>query len=66
MNTEKTFVSRRARIDKMVPVELAIRNAIMMIEEIGADVRLTRAQVLISEAQQLVSDFVDDAQACIG
>lgn len=52
-------VPRRRCVDRMTPAELACLRAIDEIEKLTADVRLTRAQVLISEAQALVADFVD-------
>ena len=39
--------------------ELAIRAAIHAVEDMGADVRLTDAVVLLGEAQSKVADFVD-------
>lgn len=51
---------RRIRIDQSVPAELAIRNAVDEIEKMGADVRLTNAQVLLEKARELVADYVDE------
>lgn len=50
---------RRNDIQKMVPAELACREAVLAIEALPADQRLTEAVVLIGEAQRLVADFVD-------
>ena len=50
---------RRDRIYQMTPAELAMREAIRVVEEAGADVRLTDAVVLLGAAQQSVADFVD-------
>lgn len=52
-------VPRRRRMDRMTPSELACLDAIGKIESLGCDERLTRAQILISQAQELVADFVD-------
>lgn len=50
---------RRSRIDHMVPAELAIRNAVRVVEGVGAHPLLTEAVVLLSEAQEKVADFVE-------
>lgn len=51
--------SRRIRLDLMSPVELAIYEAGQVIEGMAADVRLTNAQIKLSEARNLVADFID-------
>lgn len=53
---------RRARVDLMTPAELAIMEAIRVVEEAGADVRLTDAVVLLGAAQASVADFVDGVE----
>jgi hypothetical protein len=53
------IIPRRCHIDMSVPAELAIREAVDKVERMGADVRLTRAVVLLGEARDLVSDYVD-------
>jgi hypothetical protein len=50
---------RRAQVDKMVKAELAIREAMLAVEEMPADVRLTDAGVLLEKARNKVADFVD-------
>ncbi len=50
---------RRIRIDLMTPAELAIRAAIIAVEEVGADIRLTQAVSLLSAAQTRLADFID-------
>lgn len=52
-------VPRRCRVDLMHPAELAIRNAVLAVEEIGCDVRLTEAVILLQEARDKVADYVD-------
>lgn len=52
-------IPRRNRLDQMTPAELACRNAVAAIETVGCDDRLTRAQILIQQAQALVADYVD-------
>lgn len=53
-------IPRRARVDLYVPAELAIRAAMLKVEEMGADVRLTEAVTLLGKAKDAVADFVDD------
>lgn len=50
---------RRNRLDKMNPAELAIYHAMQEVEKLGASEGLTKAIILLSEAKDLVSDFVD-------
>ena len=52
-------IPRRIRIDLMTPAELAIRAAVIAVEEAGCDERLTDAVVLLQEAKERVADFVD-------
>ena len=54
-----TEISRRIDIERMLPAELALRNAELEIEKLGADERLTNAVILLAEAQEKVSDFID-------
>jgi hypothetical protein len=53
-------IPRRIRIDLFTPAELAIYNAQQEVEKAGADVRLTKASILLSQAREAVADFVDD------
>ncbi len=50
---------RRASIQSMTPAELKCRELIGIVEELGADVRLTDAVVLIGAAQASIADFID-------
>jgi hypothetical protein len=52
-------IPRRSRIDRMTSAELAIRNAMLEVEEVGAHVLLTDAVCLLEQAQRKVADFVD-------
>ena len=52
-------IPRRNRLDLMSPAELAIYNAQQEVEKAGADVRLTDATILLSQARNKVADFVD-------
>ena len=50
---------RRRDITRMTPAELAIREAILAVEAVGADVRLTEAVILLVDARERLADFVD-------
>ena len=50
---------RRVDINRYVPAETAIREAILRVEEMPADMRLTDAVVLLGRAKDRVADFVD-------
>ena len=53
-------IPRRAQINLYTSVELAIRKVIQKIEEeLPPDERLTKAVVLLGEAKEWVSDYVD-------
>jgi hypothetical protein len=43
----------------MTQAERAIHEAAQVVEEAGADVRLTRAGMLLTEARDMVADYVD-------
>ncbi len=60
MNDSRLEIPRRNRVDLMTPAELAIRNAILAVEDLAADPRLTDAVCLLSEALEIVADFVDN------
>lgn len=51
---------RRHRLDLLTSAELAIKQAMYAVEGLGADVRLTKAVTLLSEAADHVADFVED------
>lgn len=42
-----------------VPSEIAIQNAVLEVEKLGADVKLTEAVTLLARAKDLVTEFVD-------
>lgn len=52
-------IPRRVCIEQMTPAELAIREAMRVVEEAGCDPRLTDAINLLHQAQGRVADFVD-------
>ena len=59
-------IPRRIRIDLMVPAELAIREALLAVEKMPADTRLTEAVILLSKAQNRVADYVDGVTSVSG
>lgn len=58
MENENT-IPRRNQMDKCVPAELAIFNAIQEVEKLGADTSLTDAVVKLIQAKELVSNYID-------
>ena len=52
-------IPRRNRLDLNTPAELAISKAIDEVEKLEPNVKLTGAIMLLSEAKDMVSDFVD-------
>jgi hypothetical protein len=52
-------IPRRVDMQRMTAAELAILEAVRAVEAAGADVRLTDAVVLLGEARDCVSDYVD-------
>ena len=55
-------IPRRSRLDLNTKEELIITEAISAIENLGADTRLTNAQIKLQEAKDLLSDYVDDGK----
>jgi len=53
-------ITRRNNWAFMVKAELLINEATGAIETMGADVRLTNAQIKLSEALELVANYVDE------
>ena len=53
-------IPRRIDINRYVAAETAIREAILRVEEMPADTRLTGAVVLLLRAKDKVADFVDE------
>lgn len=52
-------IPRRVIIEHMKPAELAIREAMLEVEKMGADVKLTHAIIKLQEAKELVADYID-------
>ncbi len=61
MSNEKQEFPRRNRIDLLSPAEKAIYDAQQAVERAGADPRLTKATILLSEAGEAVADYIDSA-----
>lgn len=57
-----TAIPRRICVDRMTPAELAIRKAILEVELMAADTRLTDAVILLGQAQSKVADFIDGVE----
>lgn len=55
---------RRGDLKRMTTAEIKIREAMLAVEEVGADVRLTRAVTLLDEAREAVADYVDGQLPC--
>lgn len=55
-------IPRRARVDQWSLGERAIQDAVDRVEEMGADIRLTQAVILLGEARDKVADFVDNVK----
>lgn len=53
---------RRIQMQKWVPAERAINDAVQVVEGMGADVRLTDAVVCLGAARDRVADFVDGVE----
>ena len=58
----KENIPRRFRLDLMKPSELAIRKAIHEVEDLGADIKLTDIVNLLIEANNKVSDYLDELE----
>lgn len=58
MSDEK--LPRRSRVDLQTNPERVLYNAVGVIENMGADIRLTEAVTLIEKARSLVSEVVDE------
>ena len=52
-------IPRRCQLELLTTEEYAIRNAIVLVEQLGADPRLTDAVVLLQQARDKVADYVD-------
>lgn len=55
---------RRSRADCFTAAETKIRAAMLLVESMGADERLTKAVTLLDEAKNAVADYVDGKLPC--
>ena len=56
----KDYIPRRMRMDKWCHAERVIYNAVQTIEEMPADVHLTDAQNILTQARNKVADYIDN------
>ena len=56
---EGSPTTRRIDVSRLSPAELAIRNAMLAVEDVGADPLLTDAVNLLQQARDKVADYVD-------
>jgi hypothetical protein len=59
MKPREDGIPRRADVTLNAPAEIAIRAAIYTVELLGADPLLTEAVVLLGQAKDKVSDYLD-------
>lgn len=59
-NDNRMNIPRRIDILRNTHAELAIRNAINEVEKVGADIKLTQSVILLSEALNKLSDYIDE------
>lgn len=52
--------TRRCDIERMTQVEKHLYEAVLLIESLGADTRLTDAVVHLAKARESVADFIDE------
>ena len=55
---------RRNDLQRLKPAELAIYNAMQMVEEMSCDTRLTDVQIKLDEARNLLANYIE-APSCI-
>lgn len=51
---------RRSCVYLLSPAEKAVYDAVQAVENVGADVRLTEAIVLLSQARENLADYFDE------
>lgn len=56
----ETNVPRRIQLNLLTPAETAIHVAMIEVEKVGADPRLTDAIVLLQQAREKVGDYLDE------
>lgn len=58
----ENIITRRCRIDLLIPAEKALHDTIQEVEKLGASTKLTDIVVKLSEVQSLLADYVDENQ----
>lgn len=53
------LIPRRCYVEKLTPAEKTIREAMLAVEDLPADEKLTEAATLLGQALELVGDWVD-------
>lgn len=56
--TNANGIPRRARVDLLLPAENAIREAVVAVEALGADPRLTNIVVKLGRMRDALADYV--------
>ncbi len=56
------MIPRRNKLWLNTPAELAIFNAIQEVEKVGADVKLTDIVIMLEQAKNLLSDYIDNTK----
>jgi len=57
-----TDIPRRSRLDQNTPAELAIRGAMLAVEQAGGSPALTEAVTLLAQAKDAVADHVEGVE----
>lgn len=53
--------TRRNNTETMKPAELKILEAIEEVEKMGADERLSKTQILLIDAKNMLGDYIDSS-----
>lgn len=61
--TNASEFPRRNQLDQLTPAETAIHQAIQAVEAVGAHPLLTDAVILLGQAKDKVSDYIDERSA---
>lgn len=56
-------IPRRARLDLNTPEELLVRECVVAVENLGADPLLTDTVVLLLQAKEKLSDWIEKEKA---
>lgn len=60
MSATEIKIPRRINMAEWTDAEKAIQNAVNEVEKVGADPRLTDVVVMLSNARNLLADYIDD------